>query len=44
VVVIDACAAGNPEAGVRTIEALRFLGDPVLTDVAGFRDALAGRS
>jgi nicotinamidase-related amidase len=43
VVVTDACAAGNPEAGARSIENLRFLGDALLTDVAGFRDALAGR-
>ena len=41
VVVTDACAAGNAEAGARTIETLRFLGDAILTDVAGFRDALA---
>jgi nicotinamidase-related amidase len=44
VVVVDACAAGDAEAGARAIEALRFLGDAVLTDVAGFRDALAGRN
>jgi nicotinamidase-related amidase len=42
VLVTDACAAGNPEAGVRTIETLRFLGDVMLTDVTGFRDALSG--
>ena len=41
-VVTDACAAGNAEAGARTMETLRFLGDSLLTDVAGFRDALAG--
>jgi biuret amidohydrolase len=41
VVVTDACAAGNAEAGARSIETLRFLGDAVLTDVAGFRAALA---
>ena len=44
VVVTDACAAGNAEAGARTMETLRFLGDALLTDVAGFRDALAGRN
>jgi len=43
VVVTDACAAGNAEAGARTMESLRFLGDAYLTDVAGFRDALARR-
>jgi biuret amidohydrolase len=42
VVVTDACAAGNAEAGARSLESLRFLGDALLTDVAGFRDALAG--
>jgi nicotinamidase-related amidase len=44
VVVTDACAAGNAEAGARTMETLRFLGDALLTDVAGFRDALVGRN
>ena len=43
VVVTDACAAGNAEAGERAIESLRFLGDALLTDVAGFSDALAGQ-
>ena len=40
VLVTDACAAGNPEAGARSMETLRFLGDALLTDVAGFREAL----
>lgn len=40
VVITDACAAGNAEAGARAIETLRFLGDAVLTDVAEFRAAL----
>lgn len=44
VVVTDACAAGNAEAGSRAMETLRFLGDAMLTDVAGFRDALAERN
>jgi nicotinamidase-related amidase len=43
-VVTDACAAGNDEAGGRAMENLRFLGDALLTDVAGFRDALAVRN
>lgn len=43
VVVTDACAAGNPEAGARAIETLRFLGDALLTEVAEFRDALTRR-
>ena len=36
VVVTDACAAGNAEAGARTMETLRFLGDALLTDVPDF--------
>ena len=42
VVITDACAAGNPEAGARAIETLGFLGDAFLTDIAGFRASLAG--
>ena len=41
VVLTDACAAGNAEAGDRAIDGLRFLGDAVLTDVAQFGAALA---
>jgi nicotinamidase-related amidase len=41
VVVSDACAAGNAEAGARSMESLRFLGDAFLTDLAGFQSALA---
>ncbi|MBV8990723.1 MAG: cysteine hydrolase [Solirubrobacterales bacterium] len=41
-VITDACAAGNAEAGLRSIETLRFLGDAMLTDVAGFCTALTG--
>jgi nicotinamidase-related amidase len=44
VVLTDACAPGNAEAGDRAIETLRFLGDAVLTDVAKFSAALAGRA
>lgn len=44
VVVTDACAPGNAEAGARALESLRFLGEALLTNVAAFRDALAGRS
>lgn len=40
VVITDACAAGNAEAGTRTIDTLRFLGDALLTDTVGFREAL----
>jgi nicotinamidase-related amidase len=44
VVLTDACAPGNAEAGDRAIEALRFLGDALLTDVAGFGEALAAHA
>jgi nicotinamidase-related amidase len=44
VVLTDACAAGNPQAGDRAIETLRYLGDAVLTDVAGFGAALAAHA
>jgi biuret amidohydrolase len=44
VVLTDACAAGNAEAGDRAVEALRFLGDAVLTDVAQFSAALAAHA
>ena len=40
VVITDACAAGNAEAGDRAIETLRFLGDAMLVDAAEFREAL----
>ncbi len=41
VVITDACAAGDAEAGARATETLQFLGEAFLTDVVGFRDALA---
>jgi nicotinamidase-related amidase len=44
VVITDACASGNAEAGERSLATLGFLGDAFLTDLAGFRDALARRS
>jgi biuret amidohydrolase len=34
VVITDACGAGNPEAAKRSLEALAFTGDAILTDVA----------
>jgi nicotinamidase-related amidase len=40
VVITDACAAGNAEAGERAIETLRFLGDSLLVEAAEFREAL----
>jgi len=44
VVVTDACAAGNAEAGARTMQSLEFLGDAILTDVSGFCEALTAHS
>ena len=34
VVVEDACGAGDEEAGMRSLESLRFAGDAMFTDVA----------
>lgn len=42
VVITDACAAGDAAAGARSLQTLRFLGEALLTDVAGFRAAVAG--
>lgn len=40
VLIEDACAAGHAEAGARAVETLRFLGDAMVTDVAGYARAL----
>jgi biuret amidohydrolase len=42
IVVTDACGAGDGAAGARSLETLRFAGDAMLTDAAGFAEALAG--
>jgi biuret amidohydrolase len=42
VVVTDACGAGDAKAGTRSLETLRYLGEALLTDVEGFRAAVAG--
>ncbi|RUT99176.1 cysteine hydrolase [Mesorhizobium sp. USDA-HM6] len=42
VVIEDACGFGNREARDRSMATLRFLGEAVVTDVAGFCGALAG--
>jgi biuret amidohydrolase len=34
VVVTDACGAGNPVAAERSLDALAFAGDAILTDIA----------
>ena len=36
VVIEDACGAGNEVAGARAIEAMRFVGEAVVTDVESF--------
>ncbi|MEZ2331491.1 cysteine hydrolase [Mesorhizobium sp. RCC_202] len=42
VVIEDACGFGNRQARDRSMATLRFLGEAIVTDVAGFRIALAG--
>jgi biuret amidohydrolase len=41
IVIRDACGAGDAGAGARSLEALRFAGDAMLTDTPGFTAALA---
>jgi biuret amidohydrolase len=40
IVIRDACGAGNAEAGARSLQALEFAGDAMITDAAGFAAAL----
>jgi len=40
VIVEDACGSGHAEAAQRSIEALKFAGDAVFTDVEAFCNAL----
>jgi biuret amidohydrolase len=42
VVVTDACGAGNTAAGRRSLEALAFAGDAMVTDVATISRLLSG--
>jgi biuret amidohydrolase len=44
VLVADACGAGNAEAGQRTLDQLRFIGDALMTDEAAFCAALTTAS
>jgi biuret amidohydrolase len=44
VVIADACGAGNEEAGQRSLDQLRFLGDALMTNEAAFCAALAARA
>jgi biuret amidohydrolase len=41
VIVSDACGSGHPDAAARSIEALKFSGDAILTDTESFCRALA---
>jgi biuret amidohydrolase len=41
VVVTDACGAGNPAAAKRSLEALAFSGDAIMTDIATITGLLA---
>jgi nicotinamidase-related amidase len=41
IVIRDACGAGDAVAGTRSLDALQFAGDTMITDVAGFAAALA---
>jgi nicotinamidase-related amidase len=40
VVITDACAAGDADAGARAIKTLGFLGDTMLVEAAEFREAV----
>jgi len=42
ILVEDACGHGNAEAAARSVEALRFAGDTIVTTVSDFCGALAG--
>jgi len=43
IVIEDACGAGNAEAGARSVETLRFIGEAIICDMAGFAAALESR-
>lgn len=43
VLLADACGAGDAAAGERSLAALEFAGDAILTEVAAFAGALGGR-
>jgi nicotinamidase-related amidase len=40
ILIEDACGHGHADAAQRAIEGLRFAGDTIVTDVAGFKTAL----
>jgi nicotinamidase-related amidase len=41
ILIEDACGHGHAEAAQRSVDGLRFAGDTIITDVAGFKAALA---
>jgi nicotinamidase-related amidase len=41
IVIADACGHGNAEAAQRALDQMRFTGDAIVTDVAGFSAALS---
>ena len=40
VIIADACGFGHPEAGARALEAIRYAGDAIITDIGAFTAAL----
>lgn len=41
ILIEDACGHGDAEAAQRSVDGLRFAGDTIITDVVGFKAALA---
>jgi nicotinamidase-related amidase len=41
IVIADACGVGNPQAGARALETMRFVGEALITDVEQFGQLLA---
>ena len=42
IVLSDACGSGRAEAGQRSLDTMRFIGEAMITDVDSFAGALAG--
>jgi nicotinamidase-related amidase len=41
IVLADACGSGNANAGARSLDTMRFVGEAIVSDVDAFADALA---
>lgn len=41
IVLADACGVGNPQAGARCLETMRFVGEAMITDVGQFTQLLS---